>query len=142
MLGQIIFSFLSSFSCAALFSAPRKSLIPSGFVGMVGWMIYYFINNFTNHSIYLAAFLGSLAVSILGELSAKIFKKPATVFIMPGLLPLVPGAGIYYTMLDIVNDSAVPGYSKGLETLLVAIAIAFGIIVSSVFSNSIRRRTN
>ena len=89
---------------------------------------------------FVAAFFASLTVCILSELFAKIYKNPATMFILPGLLPLVPGAGVYYTMYDIVTNKVADAVNTGIETLLVAGALALGIIVSSVFSNSLRKK--
>ncbi len=135
---QAILAFLATASFAAFFSEPKDVLIPTGIIGMVGWLIYFYMENLFAYDKFISIFIASLTVSVLGELSAKKFKKPATLFTIPGLLPLVPGAGVYYTMFNLVNKL---NYSeKGVETLLTAGAIALGIIVSSVFSNSIKRK--
>lgn len=140
ILKQAILSFLATVGFAAFYSSPQKSVLPTGIIGMIGWIIYFTMETYMATSKFLAAFVASLTVSILGEISAKIYKKPATLFVVPGLLPLVPGAGVYYTMFELVNKNVSNSVNTGLETLLVAGALALGIIVSSVFSNSIRQK--
>lgn len=137
---QLILSFLATVGFAIFYSSPKKSVLPTGVIGMVGWIIYFTLENYLSTGKFLAAFIASLIVSTLGEASAKIYKKPATLFIVPGLLPLVPGAGIYYTMFELVNDNTSEFLTIGLETLFIAGALALGIIVSSVFSNSMRQK--
>ncbi len=55
-------------------------------------------------------------VGTLGELFARYFKKPATVYIIPGIVPLVPGAGMYYTMLALVEKDFLLAANNGTET--------------------------
>lgn len=82
----------------------------------------------------MAAFL----VGVFGEILAIKLKKPATVFITPGIVSLVPGAGMYYTMLYLVQNDYSQAAIKGTETLFLAAAIAVGIIVSTLLFKSLR----
>lgn len=86
------------------------------------------------YSSFYANFFGTLALALLSELSARIFKQPATVFVIPGIIPLVPGLGIYKGMFAVINND----YNGGMSILLTAItdscAIAVGVmLVSSLF---------
>ena len=91
------------------------------------------------HSFVAGTFFGALTVGILGEFLARLNKKPATLYITPGIIPLVPGAGMYYTMLALIEKDFSMAGNKGVETLFIAAAISIGIIISSVFSRSIKR---
>lgn len=73
---------------------------------------------------------------------ARNSKKPATVFIIPGIVPLVPGSGMYYTMLAITEKRFNDAANIGTETIFIAVAIAMGIIISSSLSKSIKRVKN
>ncbi len=137
---QFILAFISTLMFSAFFSAPKKSLPLAGLLGGLSWTLYLLISDYFGYSKVLAAFIATLVASILAEISAKKFKKPATIFVIPCLLPLVPGAGVYYTMSAFVNGEAT-AFAKFMETFSIAGAIAFGIMVSSVFSNSIKRKT-
>ena len=62
------------------------------------------------------------------------FKAPVTVFFIAGILPLVPGAGIYYTMSLGLGGDVQAAVHKGLETAGVAGSIAVAILlVSTIF---------
>lgn len=129
---------MSTIGFAVLFNSPKNSVIYAGLVGAIGWMLYYITFMATNN--YVAAtFLGALTVGLLGEALARKNKKPATLYITAGIIPLVPGAGAYYTMLHLIENDFSSAAAKGVETLFIAAAISTGIIISSIFSKSIKR---
>ena len=49
-------------------------------------------------------------------------------FLIPGIFPLVPGAGIYYTAYYLIMNEMKSFSKKGTETFLIAGAIALGIV--------------
>ena len=49
-----------------------------------------------------------------------------TVFLICGIFPLVPGAGIYYTGYNFFMGNDAMALEKGLETIKIAVAIALG----------------
>ena len=54
-------------------------------------------------------------------------KAPVTVFLLPGIFPLVPGAGIYYTAYYFIQGNNALALSNGISTFKVAVALAVGI---------------
>lgn len=141
LLKHFIFAFLSSIGFAILFSIPKDSILKSGFVGAFGWVIYYITSSFFNSNI-TGTFFAAVTAGTLGELFARYYKKPATVFIVPGIIPLVPGAGMYYTMLALVEKDFFSAANKGTETFFIAAAISIGLIISTSLSKSIKRVKN
>ncbi len=135
---QFILSFLSTIGFAILFSIPRDSIIKSGLVGASGWVTLY-ISSIYFESNIAGTFFAAIIVGILGELLARHYKKPATVYSIPGIVPLVPGAGMYYTMLALVEKDFHNAANKGTETFFIAAAISIGIIISTSLSRSIKR---
>lgn len=130
---QFLYAFLSTIGFSVLFNIPKETLLKSGIGGATGWIVFVFANNFLDTPI-LGAFFGAFTVGIIGELLATKFRKPATVFIVPGIVPLVPGAGMYYTMLSIIEKDFYNAASAGSEAIFIAIAISTGIIISSSIS--------
>ena len=137
-LQQLLYAFLATVGFAVIFNAPKDTIIKSGFHGMVGWLVYILTKDLTSSTI-AGSFLGALTVGTLGEVSAKIFKKPSTTFTIPGIIPLVPGAGMYYTMLALTKKNFFSAADSGSQTILVSIALASGIIVSSSFNRAIMK---
>ncbi len=127
---QLLYAFLSTVGFAVIFNSPKDTIIKSGFNGSIGWLVYLITKNLTTSTI-AGSFLGALVVGILGEIFAKIFKKPSTTFTISGIIPLVPGAGIYYTMLALTEKNFLAAADSGSQTVLVSIALASGIVVSS-----------
>jgi uncharacterized membrane protein YjjB (DUF3815 family) len=54
-------------------------------------------------------------------------KTPATLFVIPGMVPLVPGSSLYNTMSYAVRGEMEAARAYGTKTLLCALAIAAGI---------------
>lgn len=130
MVAKLIGVTIMAMGIGALYRIPRKLLIPAGLAGGLAWLVYYLTMDHSGNSIY-AHFVSSLVVGITSELLARLFRKPATVFIMPGSIALVPGRAAYTTMLHMVNGEYTAGIAMGMQTLWIAGAIAFGILLSS-----------
>lgn len=134
---QGIYSFLCVVGFSVLFNIPRKLIIPASLSGMVGWLIYYYFQSQSSNFI-IPAFAGSIAVGIVGEFLAILKRHPATLFIIPGIIPFVPGYGIYYTMRHIVDENFNAAMTTGAESLFIAISIACGIVLATSFIRLIR----
>jgi len=135
---NFIYAYLSTMGFAVLFNAPRSSFLKSGFAGGLGWIIYIFTKNLSA-SIVAATFIASLVIAIIGEFFAIMDKNPITVYIIPGIIPLVPGFGLYNTMRSIVDRRFDLAANHGTEALLISISIA-GALVIVLSINSYRRQ--
>ena len=127
ILVEFIVAMFATISFAILFNAPRKEVISCGLTGALGWVVYY---GMTQHAInsVLASLVATFCLTILARCFAVIRKSPVTMYLLPGIFPLVPGAGIYYTAYYLfIGNNEMSGF-KGLETLEIAGAIVFGII--------------
>ncbi len=134
MIYSFIFAFIATMAFAILFQSPKKILLTDGLIGAVGWIVFIGIRAELDYSSFYANFFAAMALALLSELSARIFKQPATVFVIPGIIPLVPGLGIYKGMFAVINND----YSGGMSILLTAAtdscAIAVGLmLISSLF---------
>ncbi len=138
ILKQLLISFLSTIGFSMMFSSPKETLFHTGLAGASGWLLYSIATKLFN-SVIVGSFFGALTVGILGEIFARLNKKPATLYITPGIIPLVPGAGMYYTMLALIENDFSQALNKGVETFFISAAISIGIIISSVLSKSIKR---
>ncbi|MGL5695297.1 MAG: threonine/serine exporter family protein [Peptostreptococcaceae bacterium] len=132
---NFLFAFLATVGFAVFFNAPRVSLVPSGIVGGFGWLLYIFLFNFLDNAV-VSTFLAACFVATWGEILARKLKNPATIFTIPGILPLAPGLGIYNTMLYMVQKEFELGFSKGVDTLSISAAIALGILVVTSVNNT------
>jgi uncharacterized membrane protein YjjP (DUF1212 family) len=79
-----------------------------------------------------AAFVAALAIGVVGNLAGARLHRSALVFIVPGVLMLVPGSAGYNSILNLVTDQTISGVTAGFDTFVTAISIAYGLMVSSV----------
>lgn len=124
---EAIVAMFATLSFAILFNAPKKEVVYCGLTGALGWVVYYGMTQRELNSV-LAALTATFCLTILARCFAVVRKSPVTVYLLPGIFPLVPGAGIYYTAYYLfIGNTEMSGF-KGLETLEIAGAIVFGII--------------
>ncbi|WP_455538953.1 threonine/serine exporter family protein [Terrisporobacter sp.] len=125
---HFIYSFIATIGFSIFFNAPKVTLIASGIVGGVGWSLFYYLVKITGNDI-LANFISAIIVSYLSEILARKLRQPAIIFVIPGVIPLVPGLGMYNTMLYLVQNDYARAISKGTNVLFVGGAISLGILV-------------
>jgi len=138
---RILMSFIGSLCPAILLNTERKNLIWAGLSGTLGMLISdRLLTVFPGISL-LAVFLGTAAVAIYSELMARVRKTPATIFLIPGIIPLVPGVDAYRTIQLIAEKDYMSAASYGVSAIAKACLIAFGIMtVSAVFRKINRTR--
>lgn len=128
MFWAFLFAFSSTVGFSILFHVPKKHIASAGLVGALGWLTYtYFIDSGSGS--VMACFAGSCVVAVISDLFSRVFKDAATIFIIPGILPMVPGANMYYTMLAILEGNVEKTAAIGVETMLMAGAIAVALLV-------------
>ena len=136
---QFLVAALATISFAILFNAPKKELLFCGISGAIGWCIYVFLLG-TTESAVLANMVGTLALAIYARIMAALRKKTATIYLVAGIFPLVPGAGIYYTSYYLImNDNSMMGY-YAKATLGAAGAIVLGISLAMLIPQSFFNR--
>lgn len=89
--------------------------------------------------IFFPTLFAAIVIGLSAELFARITKTPAIVLLAPGLYTLVPGSRMYEAMLFFVQKNYAAAIDKSLEVILIAGGIAFGVLVASLFSLSVRR---
>ena len=68
-------------------------------------------------------------VILLSRLAAVKERCPVTIFLISGIFPLVPGAGVYWTVYYMVTDQLYLAVQTGYTAVNVAVAIVLGIVV-------------
>ena len=127
LLIQFAVAMCATIAFSILFSVPKKELVFSGFTGAVGWIVYYIFTE-SGTSAVVASMIAALILSIFSRAFAVIRKNPGTMYLLPGIFPIVPGAGIYYTAYYLFTGNQELFSQMGLTTFETAGAIVFGII--------------
>lgn len=106
-----------------------KIAIIASLGGSFAWLVYLLSAGFGSDIVQ--SLLAAVAAALFGEIMARVFKTPATVFLTIGILPMVPGGGIYYTMEYCIKGNNAMFIEKGLHTFAIAGAIAVGVSLAS-----------
>lgn len=129
---------LGSVAFSLLFGAPEKYYPECGLTGG-GWLLYRLLTDFTPFSPILATFLAAAAVALYSRIAAVRRLCPTTVFLIAGIFPLVPGAGIYWTVYYLVTGEAALACSSGAAALKAAFAIVLAIAAAFELPRSVFR---
>lgn len=96
--------------------------------GVVTWLVFELVIRCTGNEM-AAYFAGSFFASVYAEVMARIRKYPAISYLVVSLFPLIPGAGIYYTMNYAVHGSMERFATQGMQTAAIAGVIAVGVLL-------------
>lgn len=129
LLLQFLLAMAATLSFSITFQVQRRHYLACGLVGAVGWSVYVACTTLGGLSAPVATLFATLPLAALSRLFAITHKAPITVFLLSGIFPLVPGAGIYYTAYYFLRDDRVLCAYKAIETLKVAVALALGIAI-------------
>lgn len=127
MIHQTFMAGIATAAFGIIFNVRGKNLVLAAVNGALGYLLYLVF--FGNSLIGL--FLASASMAFTSELFARLFKSPATVYLAPALVPIVPGGGLFSCVLRLLEGNMSQAVSTGVNTLLEAGAIAVGIILVS-----------
>ncbi len=130
---NILCPFLGTVAYVVLFNVPRKYYVSCGVTGVVSWLVYLKASSVMSAA--ASSFFAALVAVFLSRMLTVRMKCPITIFLLAGIIPLVPGAGIYYTAYYLVTDQL----SLAAQTGVGAVKVAFGIVLGIAFVVSIPR---
>lgn len=135
----ILWATLATLGYAVFLYTPKRALLSVSLVGGFGYFIFNVMSIVSEDAVF-STFVAACCVGYLSEVLARVKKSPAIVWVIPGILPLAPGYGLYKTMEYFINKQYDLALEKGLTTLMIAGAISLGVIMITtsyrVFSNT------
>ena len=129
ILSNLFCSFVGTIGFAIMYNVPKKYYIGCGVTGMAGWIVYLLVSGMNYVSAAVGSFFGAFIVVLISRMLSVKMRCPITIFLISGILPLVPGAGIYNTVYYIVTNQLTQAALKGIESLKIAFAIVMGIVI-------------
>lgn len=123
---EILSAVVGTVSFSVLFGVPREYYPYCGFIGGAGWLVYCLAELFLPGS--GPCFAATAVVILLSRTAAVVKRCPVTIFLIAGIFPLVPGAGVYWTVYHIVMEELFLAVSTGYSAMKEAIAIVMGIV--------------
>lgn len=115
---------------AYLFNVHGKGIALCTLGGVVCWVAYCLTEQLGGGE-GMATFIASFATAIYSEVMARIRKCPAIGYLVLGLIPLIPGSSLYYTMNFAVRGEMERFSLQGMKTIQLAGLMAAGILLVS-----------
>ena len=128
----LLFGFFATLGFGLMFNAPKKLLVHLSLIGAAGMFILVFMTN--NYGIISATFFGACTVAILAEIASRAGKDATTIFIIPGIIPFVPGAPLYETMSSMLVGGYTDAVETGTQALMIAGCIAGALAFIATFA--------
>jgi uncharacterized membrane protein YjjB (DUF3815 family) len=125
-----LWAFFACVGFGLVYNIQGKGILICGLGGALGWLVYLTAAAFGASEI-VAAFLAAVLIAAYSECMARIRRCPVTGYLQVALLPLVPGAGVYYAMNYCVEGNTQMFLSTLLHTFGVAAALSIGAMLSS-----------
>jgi uncharacterized membrane protein YjjB (DUF3815 family) len=128
---QSITSYLATCAFGIIFNIPFKPLLHGGLIGMVAWLIYFFLFQYSGND-FVATFAASLVIAIMSQIFARVCKNPVILYSVSGIIPLVPGGLTYSVMSRAVNNNYDIAIYFAEKVFVLSGAIAMGLIFAEV----------
>lgn len=134
---ECFYSFVGSFCFGIIFNIRGSKLLFAGLGGALSQLAYLLLAIPFSQEI-TQYFFATVVTALYAELLARIKKAPATVFLVPSIIPLVPGGMMYYSMEMCISGKINNFLNLLLQTIGVAGALAMGILVVSSFNKLLK----
>lgn len=124
---QILMGTLGSFGFSVLFHVRGWKLILAALGGGLSWALYLvlapiFPGEFTRY------FFSAFFVAVYAEFFARRLKTPATTFLIPSIIPHIPGGALYHTMRYALLKEWYSCFHQAFYTVMLALGLALGIV--------------
>ncbi|MBQ2545301.1 MAG: threonine/serine exporter family protein [Clostridia bacterium] len=130
---QVSFAALACCGYCILFNIRIPGMFVCMAGGGLGWAAFLAAERVTASGLF-AYFAAAAVISLYAEIMARVRKFPAFSYLVIALLPLVPGAGVYYTVEYLLQGSRMQSVEQGVRTAAAAGLLAVGmLVVSSIF---------
>ncbi len=131
MMLSTIGAFIATIGFSIFFHVPKKELFFCGGIGASGWFAYLLCMDL-GFSPIVAHFVAALIISQGSGMLAKARKIPVTIFLIPGIIPVVPGAATYQTMHALLIGDYMEALNYASYTFQIAAVIAGAIVLTTM----------
>lgn len=131
-------SFLASVGFGIVFQISPLDLLFAGMGGALIRIVYLALMATTNYRILYTA-VAAFSAALYAEVLAFYKKAPATIFLYPSIIPLIPGDLFYYAMVGVVANDNKLFADNAFECLLALVGISVGFVLCSSFVHYTRK---
>ena len=132
---QVLAAAAGTLGFSILFNSRPQRLLLGALGGGLTWFIYLLLARYIPQDFICVAAAAAFG-AVYAEIMARVCKAPATVFTILAEIALIPGGSLYLTMHHLVGGRQTQALQYGMHTLMMALAIALGIVLITAFTTS------
>lgn len=135
----VVLSVFASVGFAIVFQVEKKDLLFAGLGGGLTRVFYLIFMSFIPTRIIYVA-LAALVAALYAEIISGVKHVPATYFMYPTIIPLIPGDLFYYSCAGLITQNAEMFRVNAINCMLALVGLSVGFVVCSFVSNIMRIR--
>ena len=124
---QILMGTLGTLGFNISFNIRGKKLVFATLGGLISWAVFLALEPVLPGE-SIRYFIATAAITVYGDILSRVMKTPTTTFLVPSIIPLIPGSALYYTMNYALNKQWSQFAQQASYTLQLALSLAVGII--------------
>lgn len=128
MIIQVLGAFVAVITGATILSVPKKFLFIAGCISAVSWFVYLLCREI-DLNVAMSTLMATIVIALISHIFARVLKAPVTLFLIPGILPLVPGINTYRIAYYLIQEDGTHASHYFNLTLQIAGMIAIGIFI-------------
>ncbi|MBQ6542205.1 MAG: threonine/serine exporter family protein [Lachnospiraceae bacterium] len=101
-----------------------------GVTGAVCWLVFLVFN--AKMGLGPAAFFASVGLAFCSFLFSRVKRCPMTVFLVPGIIPIVPGCTLFFSVFDLLRGNYHDAAVLAAQSIIICGAIVLGTALVSV----------
>lgn len=144
MITKVVFSFFISAGTSVLNNIERKYIVLCGLCGSLTAYLYYVAENYT--SPVMSSLISCFLLATVCQFLSFKTKRPDTTFIIPGIMPIVPGSLLFRSFDALAESSYMKALDYGTQAIFVGVSIALALVfnetMTSIFISIKNKRTN
>jgi uncharacterized membrane protein YjjP (DUF1212 family) len=127
----LVTALTASMSFAIIFKVNKRHLPLIAVAGVLTWLIYYLVM-IADGSPFICGFISTAFAAVFAEAFARIRRTPTIMFLIPAVIPTVPGSNLYYAMRYIMEANYAEAANAALKGAQIGIGIACGMVSVSI----------
>ena len=136
---QLISCGIASMGFAWLFKAADKQAFYVGIGGSMTWGAYLIAQYFHGDT-FICTIVAAAVVAAYAFIMSRYHRAPATIFLTTSIMPVVPGASLFYMMYGFEQGDYVMANQQAITLATTCLAIAFGFLLVDIASQYVYKQ--
>ena len=128
---QLISCGVASMGFALVFKAAVRQSFYAGIGGLINCACYLIVQYFCSND-FAAVMAGAAFVAAYAYFMSRIHRAPATIFLTTSIMPLIPGATLFYLMHGLVQADYQAASGQTILLAQTCLAVAFGFLIVEI----------